>query len=217
MLTFFGRGSGFSNENNSAYIEIGNSIILIDCGYTVFNAVRTKLDLSTFDNIYVVITHLHPDHAGSLGQLILYSGYVVRKKVVVVTKCKNIRKLLDIIGVNREFYQVDDGHGINLDFIETRHTDLLDAYGFVIKINEKKIVYTGDTSILEPFEKALKKADELYVDVSKKGIVHLQIDEVFHKLLEIQNRGTKVYLMHLDDEEYVRDITKGKLEFAKLN
>ncbi len=30
-LTFLGRDAGFGDNNNSAYIEIGNKFILIDC------------------------------------------------------------------------------------------------------------------------------------------------------------------------------------------
>ena len=44
MLKFLCRGSGFSGENNAAYVEVGEDLILIDCGYTVFNAIREKLD-----------------------------------------------------------------------------------------------------------------------------------------------------------------------------
>lgn len=216
MLKFLGRGAGFSEENNSAYAEFGNSLLLVDCGYTVFNSVRKTLDLSKYDNIYIAITHLHPDHSGSLGQLIFYLGYVIFKKAIILTACENIQTFLDIIGVNREFYQIEDGHSIGIEFIETQHMEPLDAYGFVWNNEGNSIVYTGDTATLEPFEKAINTANELYVEVSKYGKVHLRIEEVLNKLLKIKENGTKVYLMHLDDEIYIANVTKGRLEFANL-
>ena len=216
MLKFLGRGSGFSKSNNSAYIEYAGSLILIDCGVTVFNEVRKNLDLSKYNSIYVIITHLHSDHAGSLGQLIMYLGYELSKKPIIVSECENIQNFLNIIGIDRNLYRFNPNAISGLSFIKTHHTDLLDAYGFVFEYEGKKIVYTGDTSTLIPFRKAIKGANELYVDVSKKGIVHLQIDDVLLKLLQIQDKGTKVYLMHLDDEEYIAEITQGKLEFANI-
>lgn len=216
MLKFLGRGAGFSPENTSAYEEFDNSLLLVDCGYTVFNHVINKIDLKKYDNIYIAITHLHPDHSGSLGQLIFYLGYVVAKKATIVTACKNIQTFLDIIGVNREFYQIEDGHSIGIKFIETQHTGLLDAYGFVWNYHGKSIVYTGDTSTLEPFKDVIEKADELYVEASMYGGVHLKIEEVLNKLLEIKQNGTMVYMMHLDDEVYIANATKGKIAFANL-
>lgn len=214
MLKFLGRGSGFSTSDNSAYIEYDDSLILIDCGNTVFNVLRERVDLSKYDSIYIIITHLHPDHAGSLGQLIMYLGYVLSKKPIIVSECEKMQDYLNIIGVDRSLYNLNSRAISGLKFIKTQHTSLIDAYGFVFEYEGKKIVYTGDTSTLNPFRKDIKEANELYVDVSKKGIVHIQIDDVFQELIQIQDKGTKVYLMHLDDEEYIAKVTQGKLEFA---
>ena len=216
MLKFLCRGSGFSGENNAAYVEVGQDLILIDCGYTVFNTLREKLNLAKYDNVYVIITHLHPDHAGSLGQLIMYMGYVLNKKPYVLSVCEKMQRYLEACGVDRTLYYLKESCPYNIKFIKTNHSEFLDAYGFSLKINGKKIVYTGDTATLEPFEKHIKDADELYVDVSKNGVVHLRIDEVLEKLIAIQKGGTKVFLMHLDDEEYISKVTQGKLEFARL-
>ena len=102
MLTFLGWGSGFASENTSAYLENENDLFLVDCGYIVFQKVREKLNLEKYRNIYILITHLHPDHAGSLGQLILYLNYVLAKKPTVVTRCEKMPVFLSSIGVNEE-------------------------------------------------------------------------------------------------------------------
>lgn len=88
----------------------------------------------------------------------------------------------------------------------------MDAYGFELNINSKNIIYTGDTNTLEPFEPYLKNADEFYVDVSRFGGAHLKIDDIKTKLEEIQKNGTSVYLMHMDDVEYIRKITNNIFE-----
>lgn len=181
-----------------------------------FQKVREKLNLEKYRNIYILITHLHPDHAGSLGQLVLYLNYVLAKKPTVVTRCEKMPVFLSSIGVNEELYSLPRNTTLNLQFIKTEHVSELDAYGFSLEMQGKKMVYTGDTSTLEPFKPYLEQADELYVDVSKNGAVHLSIDQCLSELLAIQAHGTKVYLMHMDDEEYIAKVAQGRLEFARL-
>ena len=98
----------------------------------------------------------------------------------------------------------------NLEFIKTSHTDFLDSYGFKIKIKNKNIIYTGDTNTLEPFIPFLHNADELYVDVSKTGGAHIRIDSNINVLKKIKENGTSIFLIHLDDKEYIKYITKNQ-------
>lgn len=212
-LTFLGSDSGFGDKNNSSYVEEENKLILIDCGFTVFNEIKRKFDFNKFDNIEVVITHLHNDHAGSLSQLILYLYFIYNKKVTVISKCNNIKQYLDITGTPPEAYELKDELE-NLKFVKTEHTKYLDAYGFVLNVKNKKIVYTGDTNTLEPFLPFISIADELYVDVSRYGGAHLKIDNVIDLLKEFKSNGIEVVLMHIDDKKYIESEIKNKLEMA---
>lgn len=189
-LIFLGRDSGFGNKNNSAYFEEKNNLTIIDCGSTVFGEVKNKFDFSKYNNINVIITHLHNDHAGSLSQLILYLWFIHNKKVTVFSKCKNINIYLKITGVPEEAYEIKD-ESENIKFIETEHVKHLDAYGFKIKIENKNIIYTGDTNIIEPFLPYIDKTDELYIDVSRFGGGHLKIEDIFDKLLNIKEKRSK--------------------------
>lgn len=141
FFTFLGRDAGFGINNNSAYTIIDNNLILIDCGYTVFNIIKEKFNFSELNTINVLITHLHNDHAGSLSQLILYSWFVYGKKVKVLSKCKNIKNYLDITGAPEKAYELDSALDC-LTFIPTTHVKHIDSYGFKISINNKNIVYT---------------------------------------------------------------------------
>lgn len=208
LLKFIGKDSGFGEKNNSAYIETDNKLILIDCGFTVFNEIKNKFDFHKYDEIDVIITHLHNDHAGSLSQLILYLYFVFNKKVNVYSKCENIKEYLKITGTPLEAFTLYSNTE-NLKFIKTEHVDYIDAYGFALNIANTKIVYTGDTKTLKPFLPYLNKANEFYVDVSKNGGAHLRIDDVLEKLTQIQNNGIEVILMHIDDKEYINKITSG--------
>jgi len=56
----------------------------------------------------------------------------------------------------------------------------------------------------------LKNSVGFYVDVSRYGGAHNQIDNVFPILEKIKNNGTDVYLMHVDDKEYVKEVTNSE-------
>ena len=213
-LKFLGSDAGFGEKNNSAYFEDGKEFYLIDCGFTVFQELRKKFDFEKYNKINVIITHLHNDHAGSLSQFILFMWFVYGKKVTVISHCEHIKTYLEITGTPNESYDLKDRLD-NLNFIKTQHVSELDAYGFEWNINDKKIVYTGDTNILEPFMGSIKNADELYVDISKNGGVHLKFEEAYEQLKNIKLDGTKVVFMHIDDKKYIEQ--KAGEEFIVIN
>ena len=213
ILNFLGTESGFGNNNNSAYIEIDNEFILIDCGFTVFNQLKETVDFKKYDKINVIITHMHNDHCGSLSQLILYLWFVYGKKTSVITKCKNMKTYLDITGTTKEAYEITDNYK-DLNFIETEHVKELDCYGFKMKINGKNIIYTGDTKNIDSFLEHMNNVDELYIDVSKNGGVHIKFEEVIPILEKIKKKGTNIYLMHIDDYEYINKLNAGRFYFA---
>lgn len=208
-LEFLGSDSGFGKENTSAYYINGNKLILIDCGFTVFPKIKDRLKY--FDKIDVIITHLHNDHAGTLSQLALYVYFELNKKVNIISKCQYIKGYLDVTGTPIDAYDILSSTDY-VKLIKTEHVPQLDSYGMYLTINNKNIVYTGDTKTLEPFMPYIKKADELYVDISKSSDCHLKINEVFDILNDINNNGTSIYLMHVDDKEYVRKFINDKYE-----
>ena len=105
-LTFLGKDSGFGEHNNSAYIEDNNKLIIIDCGFTVFEQLKNKFDFNKYSNIEIIITHLHNDHAGSLSQITLYLWFIYNKKVTIYSKCERIRDYLEITGTPKESYEI---------------------------------------------------------------------------------------------------------------
>lgn len=72
MLKFIGIGSAFNTDlgNTSAYIKKEDRMLLIDCGGTVFHELQKQKLLEGVNQIYMIITHTHPDHVGSVGEVI---------------------------------------------------------------------------------------------------------------------------------------------------
>lgn len=213
VLKFLGSDSGFGASNNSAYIEERDKLIIIDCGFTVFQQIKEKFDLNKYKEINVIITHLHNDHAGTLSQLILYSYFVFNKKVNVISMCSKIKEYLDITGTPEDAYKLHNNFE-NIEFIKTEHTKYLDSYGFKLWVNGKEIVYTGDTNRLEPFMKYINDIDEFYVDVSRYGGAHLKLEDIIDKLREIKKQNVSIYLMHIDDRGYITGVVKDEFYFA---
>ena len=205
-LTFLGRDSGFGEKNNSAYFEKNNDLFLIDCGLTVFQDLKNNFNLDKYSTISVIITHLHNDHAGSLSQLILYLWFVLKKKARVISNCINIKQFLNITGTPPDAYELLNCLP-NLEFIKTEHTPYLDSYGFQLKVNDRNIIYTGDTNTLDSFIPYIQNCDELYIDVSKFGGAHIKIDDILDTLISVKQNGTDIYLMHIDDKRYIKKIT----------
>ena len=166
---------------------------------------KNNFNFNKYDDIEVIITHLHNDHAGALSQFILYMWFIYNKKVTVYSKCEKIEEYLEITGTTNGSYEVISGHS-NLEFIKTEHVQELDSYGFRLNICGKTIVYTGDTSTLVPFMPYLDGCDEFYVDVSKYGGVHLKFEDSIEDLCKIKEKGIDVFLMHIDNKEYIRNL-----------
>lgn len=205
LLTFLGNDSGFGEKNNSAYFESNNQLFIIDCGFTVFNEIKNKFDFNLYDSINVIITHLHNDHAGSLSQFILYMWFIYKKKINVICNCEYIKEYLNITGTPNCSYNLKNRLD-NLIFIKTKHTEYLDAYGFIMDINNKKILYTGDSCEITSFSPYIYDIDELYIDLTKFGGAHIKIDDVLVELKELKNRNIKIIPMHMDDKEYVYNL-----------
>jgi ribonuclease BN (tRNA processing enzyme) len=86
--------------NSSALITCNGKTYLIDCGFTIYASLK-KHDL--FNKIdYVLLTHLHNDHTGSLVNTVLHYNLIShpgkKLKLVYPTKKfkKQINRMMDI-------------------------------------------------------------------------------------------------------------------------
>ena len=225
-LKFIGRGSAFNTDelNTSAYIKYNRTILLIDCGENIFSNIKKNGLLDDIDNIYILITHLHSDHVGSLSSLIFYMYYEKRIKANILL-FPNLELYLKLQGNIKGMHYneikstfIDE---LNLNFIITNETHeqmkeskilridkdilieetkpILPSYGYKIIFKDKsKLYYTGDTS---SFNKNMLKENNLiiYQDICSRdypGNIHLSLK----KLCEIVPREErhKIYCMHLD-------------------
>lgn len=225
MLKFIGIGSAFNTAlgNTSAFVKKESSLILIDCGGTVFHRVQELGLLAAVKNMYIIITHMHPDHVGSLGEVIFYNHYILKNKVNVIYPDKeHMTQFLLNIGVSKEMYHLisntdleiqDEVFGkLSIEYMPVSHVDTIEAYGFIMQLDEKNIYYSGDSNTIN--EQVLNKLEKGEIDRIYQDTCGLDYEEnphlAFDKLKQLiakPYRG-KVYCMHLDKQLERAEIIK---------
>lgn len=216
MLQFIGCGSAFNTAlgNNGAFIKKDRELFMIDCGSSTFERLQRAKLLDDVDTVHVLMTHTHPDHIGSLGDLIFYGYYEMGEFAkpsihVYAPEGLNVQEILRMMAVNDEqygFQVVDHGRIMGMDFeaFKVTHVPELNAFAYLLKMESKSVYYSGDcneipSAILEKFKSG--EIDYFYQDTSKldyPGNVHLSLG----KLTELipQELRSKVYCMHLDNQ-----------------
>ncbi|WP_459477388.1 MBL fold metallo-hydrolase [Clostridium saccharoperbutylacetonicum] len=233
MLSFIGIGSAFNTEklNTSAFIKNDNSLLLIDCGGTVFHKLQKLNLVDGIENLYIILTHTHPDHIGSLGEVIFYSYYILKHKpTIFFPKKELIEGFLISIGVSAEMYKInsfeeaevnDEKLGeLDIEFMPVSHVQTIPAYGFIIRLNGKVFYYSGDSNdISKTILEKLKNGEisVIYQDtcgLDYEGNSHLSL----RRLCEIipQEFRNKVYCMHLDEHIKEKEIQNNGFNVVKI-
>ena len=220
-LKFLGRGSAGNEKevNTAAYFFDKGDLFLIDCGVTVYQKIIEKDLLNRANNIYLMVTHAHPDHFGAAGYMIInYYWKHERQKKINIVLPKNAKHKVDIennlvsFGCPLEnFNYIDEDKLDNkyetfneIRYVETKHCDDLTAcYGLFFTTNNGIIYYSGDTYEVDTLKSLIasrQPIDKIYMDTSyENNPVHLNINTLIETVPE--ELKNKVYCMHLDDVE----------------
>lgn len=221
MLKFIGTGSASNSEmgNTSAYILENGTLLLIDCGSTVFSRIKEINLLDEVKKVYVIITHTHNDHIGSLATLIEYLYYF--KNIVtniVLTNSENseiqentLHSYLTLSGVAEDFYEFVYGdmmedvfeNLVKIEMPEIKHSKMLTSHAVEIYFKDFIIYYTGDhkdMSYAKKVAKKLKENDFVYTDctlIDNTKIPHIALNSLEEIFPEEQRK--QVCCMHFEN------------------
>ena len=229
-LAFLGRGSGYhTNEGNTAaYIKKNGVLLLIDCGETVFKRILEKNLVEGVKELYVLITHMHSDHIGSLSGFIgfCYWKYNIVTKIYFNEKEK-ISMFLELLGLKEgESFNIDDAKNKRIDSLKlkfsasiTKHVKVLNTYSYALRFDEgNDIFYSGDTYETNfdviPY---LESGNLIYHDAclnDSKENVHTSL-RVLSERIPKKYRN-QVYCMHIDGENFIEEAIKQGFNIVNL-
>jgi len=225
VLKFFGIGAENADEHTSAYFTIReDEMVIIDCPFSAYQKLK-KMDLTSYEKIYILITHTHAGRISGLSLFVKYAFFKLNKKCIIVLPnegvLKDIKTLLGIEGNDLSWCKLITADDNDLwktewfyGYALTNHSPRLKnkCCGYEVIVDGINVIYTGDTSTLEPFgfmEEGFDGETQIYVDTTiHEGKVHLKLKEHLDELKELTEKGIKVFLMHLDDVEAAEEIVK---------
>lgn len=215
MLKFIGNGSAFNKDlgNTSAFIKHEDTMFLIDCGSNTFDRILTAKLLDDVNHLAIAITHFHPDHIGSLGDLVFYCYYIKKLTPVILTKQSHMLKTIAMymgwsnccvikqIGANEKIYHNGEPI-ISILPVGAIHDDNIDSYGFYIGYMQAKVFYSGDTREIKLGALCALwdgEINAIYHDacgLDYEGNVHTSLRKLEKEVP--RNDRQYVHLMHLD-------------------
>lgn len=206
---FLGKGCAFYPlyGNTCAYFVHNRELYMLDCGESAFEQLYKRIHLDEIERAYVIVTHLHADHVGSLGTLISYFYCVLHKPVYVIHPETTIVDLLTLEGIDKKGYQYcmllpDNGAGLSADPVPVTHAEDMKCYGYLLRDREECLFYSGDSSMVPEKVREMFLAgevDRIYHDTSTHDSEHPS-HCYYGKLEQIiprEKRG-QFYCMHLD-------------------
>ena len=207
-LKFFGSGAAFYPilGNTNAWFTADNDLYFLDFGESAFEKAVRMLDLKSYRRIFVLLTHLHADHAGSLASLCSYTHLVLGLTIYVVHPVDTVTKLLRLEGIGDDLYRylpaLPEDCTVTAEACPVQHAADMQCFGYILHTHDDAVYFSGDAAELP--EKVLnlflsRKIRRLYHDTAS----HDSQAHCWYKRLEQvipPERRKDAYCMHLDGD-----------------
>lgn len=211
-LRFLGVGSAFNPAmgNTGAFFARGEDLYLIDSGEQAFaRLLRADIFARCPGQVTILLTHMHADHAGSLGTLCLYVDRVLGRPLTIVHPNEAVTTLLTLMGMETGRYRLLPSlkaDGLTATPMPANHVPDIPAFSYLITDESGTVYYSGDNGELPPDILGRLRAGDiarLYVDTNlydqpPAHPAHLPF-RLLCDLVEPPLRG-RVTLMHFNSD-----------------
>ena len=168
QIKFLGTGGAFDTDyrNSAALLEFRDIHILIDCGFTVFPTLVEKNLTQQVE--YILLTHLHNDHCGSLANLLLYKHIIEKSpRPIILYPSEQFRQqVYQFLQIQVkdpekyvEFVPLEQVEGITPIDTYGQHAEGMQSYAYIFD-NDTRIVYSGDLGRPEGLFERLERLPE---------------------------------------------------------
>ncbi|MBA3648847.1 MAG: ribonuclease Z [Chitinophagales bacterium] len=153
-IQFLGTGGAFDPEygNAAALVRSNGKAYLVDCGFTVYAKLKEHNLFNEID--YILLTHLHNDHTGSLANVLLHYNLISNpgEKMKIIYPAKKYRRQISdflsvaLIDTDKYVDWVSIKDTGNVQAIDTYglHVKNYQTYGYYFREGNDVIAYSGD-------------------------------------------------------------------------
>ena len=219
-LTVIGCGDAFGSGgrlNTCFYIKAEKIGVLIDCGATSLPGLKLR-GIAVEDIDTIVLSHFHGDHYGGVPFLLLDAMITGRtKKISIISPPggrEKITALLDLLYpgtvvlpklavdfIEYRSFEELNREGLSVIAYPVIHSEAALPHGLKIKIDDKTISYSGDTSWTDELLPLSDGADLFICECNfdtTEVMGHINYQQLAPKLADFNCK--KIVLTHFDTE-----------------
>ena len=175
-VRIIGSGSMWNEHNSASYMVDDNILIDVPNG-SCKNLFRMGINPNTIEN--VLITHFHGDHFFDMPFYMVLKSRGDNKNINVYCSKEGKNKISKILklafpnsakSINEEInlkYSFNASFLLNNYKVEkflVDHGRMKPAYAYILESEDKKVGFTGDTTLCEPVEKMASICDYVFCD-----------------------------------------------------
>ncbi len=215
-IKFLGTGGAFDYEfgNSAALVTFRGKNILIDCGNSVYRRLRETGLAEQID--YILITHFHDDHVGSLSSVVLHHKYFLdppRKARILVPNQAFQQTIHDYVNFSLteplnylEFLPMGTIPGLTAIDTFGKHIENMQTWAFIFESDTEILAYSGDLGdpdlIFNYLKNRPQKKTNVFHEIAfyKTDGVHSYYEDLNEKIGEFH-----LYGYHVDPRDEPED------------